>query len=369
MDNKKIGKFLAELRKEKGVTQEQVGYELMTSRENISKWERGINMPTPDSLMLLSKYYGVTVNEILLGERKTEENKEQIENVSVEVMKEGNKRVKTVLKKFTILISFMVIAFLVYYFINTYNTIKVYTVGAVSDNFYVKDGLAIFSKGKSYLRIGTIESKSDFKYDSFEIFVKNKNKEKTVFVSNDDNYTLISDNGYDEIFRYKNLSNIEKNTYIKINYQDKEDIIKLTFQRDMTNNLLVTDTEADIISNKNVQEYNQNDIQKLENYIKGNWAYDEVGAEYVYSGEQNNIKYKLSYHSNSKVLKIEEYTNISKIIEINLIRKTLFYSEEDSEMLNEKYRYDLKSKKCIKGTCDDKQIKNYLDNYLHKYIK
>ena len=100
MDGKKIGRFLAELRKEKGVTQEQVGFVVMTSRENISKWERGINMPTPDSLMLLSKYYGVTVNEILLGERMTEENKEQVENMSVEVIKAGNKRVKRVFKSF-----------------------------------------------------------------------------------------------------------------------------------------------------------------------------------------------------------------------------------------------------------------------------
>ena len=204
MDTKKIGKFLAELRKEKGVTQEQVGYELMTSRENISKWERGINTPTPDSLLLLSKYYDVSVNEILLGERKTEENKEQIENVSVEVMKAGEKRVKTVLKNFVIVIAFMTVSFLAYYFVNTYNTIKVYKIDGMSDNFYIKDGLAIFSKGKSYLRIGNIEPKSDIEFDGFEIFIKDKGAEQVAFYSDDDNYTLISNNGYKEIYSYNN---------------------------------------------------------------------------------------------------------------------------------------------------------------------
>ena len=43
MDSKKIGAFLTELRREAGFTQEQLAEELLVSRENISKWERGIN--------------------------------------------------------------------------------------------------------------------------------------------------------------------------------------------------------------------------------------------------------------------------------------------------------------------------------------
>ena len=43
MNQAKIGKFLAELRKENGMTQEQLGMELQVSRQTISKWEAGVS--------------------------------------------------------------------------------------------------------------------------------------------------------------------------------------------------------------------------------------------------------------------------------------------------------------------------------------
>ncbi len=368
MDTKKIGKFLAELRKEKGVTQEQVGYELMTSRENISKWERGINTPTPDSLLLLSKYYDVSVNEILLGERKTEENKEQIENVSVEVMKAGEKRVKTVLKNFVIVIAFMTVSFLAYYFVNTYNTIKVYKIDGMSDNFYIKDGLAIFSKGKSYLRIGNIEPKSDIEFDGFEIFIKDKGAEQVAFYSDDDNYTLISNNGYKEIYSYNNLKNIEKDTYIKIKYQGKEDVIKLNFQRDMTNNLFMNKNETDVVDED--VKYNNNIVQKLESYVKENWKFNNETSEYSYNYVDGNINYVLYYLPNLQILRIESFDNkIRKIVEINLVRSLLSYSEDNNDNLQELYQYKFSTNKCLSVECNKEQINYYLDNFLYKYIK
>ena len=72
MDIVKIGKFIALLRKEKQITQLELSEKLITSRENVSKWERGINMPSADALLKLSELFEVTINEILIGERKIE---------------------------------------------------------------------------------------------------------------------------------------------------------------------------------------------------------------------------------------------------------------------------------------------------------
>jgi transcriptional regulator with XRE-family HTH domain len=45
MDQKKIGAFLKELRKEKGVTQEQLAEQFQVSSRTVSRWENGNNMP------------------------------------------------------------------------------------------------------------------------------------------------------------------------------------------------------------------------------------------------------------------------------------------------------------------------------------
>ncbi|MBQ2937413.1 MAG: helix-turn-helix domain-containing protein [Clostridia bacterium] len=69
MDQVKIGKFIAELRKEKNMTQQQLGDKIGVSFKTISKWENGRGMPELSLLKPLSEELGVTINEILSGER------------------------------------------------------------------------------------------------------------------------------------------------------------------------------------------------------------------------------------------------------------------------------------------------------------
>ena len=69
MDTVKIGKFLSELRRERGLTQEQLAEKIGTSNKTISRWENGNYMPPVEMLMVLSEFYGVSINEILSGRR------------------------------------------------------------------------------------------------------------------------------------------------------------------------------------------------------------------------------------------------------------------------------------------------------------
>ena len=70
MDQKKIGGFLRTLRKERGVTQEQLAEVLGVSGRTVSRWETGYNMPDIDLLIELADYYGVEIRELLDGERR-----------------------------------------------------------------------------------------------------------------------------------------------------------------------------------------------------------------------------------------------------------------------------------------------------------
>ena len=71
MDQIKIGKFIAELRKVKNMTQEQLGEKLGVSFKTISKWENGRGMPELSTLKPLSEELGISINELLSGERIT----------------------------------------------------------------------------------------------------------------------------------------------------------------------------------------------------------------------------------------------------------------------------------------------------------
>lgn len=69
MDQIKIGKFIATLRKEKELTQEQLGEKLGITNKTISRWENGNYMPDIEILSLLSKEFDVSINELISGER------------------------------------------------------------------------------------------------------------------------------------------------------------------------------------------------------------------------------------------------------------------------------------------------------------
>ena len=74
MNQEKIGKFIAQKRKSKKLTQEQLAEKLGVSTNAVSKWERGLCLMDMSLLKPLSKILDVTINEILSGEEiKTED--------------------------------------------------------------------------------------------------------------------------------------------------------------------------------------------------------------------------------------------------------------------------------------------------------
>ncbi len=69
MDQIKIGKFIASLRREQGLTQEQLGEKLGVTNKTVSRWENGNYMPDIEMLQLLAEEFDVSINELLTGER------------------------------------------------------------------------------------------------------------------------------------------------------------------------------------------------------------------------------------------------------------------------------------------------------------
>ena len=68
MNQEKIGKFIAELRKNKKMTQQDLAEKLGTTDKSISRWENGKCMPDLSLFPLLSKELEVSVNDLMNGE-------------------------------------------------------------------------------------------------------------------------------------------------------------------------------------------------------------------------------------------------------------------------------------------------------------
>ena len=65
MDNKRIGKLISELRKKKGLTQQELGDKVGVGFRAVSKWENGVTLPDISIISELSKVLGINVDQLL----------------------------------------------------------------------------------------------------------------------------------------------------------------------------------------------------------------------------------------------------------------------------------------------------------------
>ena len=97
MDQLKIGKFIAECRKRENLTQMQLAEKLGITDKAISKWERGIAMPDLSAMLELCDILGISVNELLSGEKiSMENNNQKNEQLLLDMAKELEKKNKTI---------------------------------------------------------------------------------------------------------------------------------------------------------------------------------------------------------------------------------------------------------------------------------
>ncbi len=114
MDNNKIGKFIASLRKEKGLTQQELGDKLFVTDKAVSKWERGLSLPDITLLGKLADILGVEVVDILDGQKGTDR-KINIEEEVIKITNDLNKVHKK--KRNRILFIIIILIFIIIYIV------------------------------------------------------------------------------------------------------------------------------------------------------------------------------------------------------------------------------------------------------------
>lgn len=99
MNQQKTGEFLKRLRREKGLTQEQLAERFYVSSRTVSRWETGSNLPDVATLIELADYYEVDIRELIDGERKSETMDRQTKETLVKVAQYAQKKEKLVQAK------------------------------------------------------------------------------------------------------------------------------------------------------------------------------------------------------------------------------------------------------------------------------
>lgn len=112
MDYNKIGNFIATERKAKKLTQAKLAEKVFVSEKTISKWENGKGLPDTNSLPKLCEILGVSLNELLNGERTVMENKQQNEEMLLNIAKELERKNKAIWKSMWVILSVSIIALL-----------------------------------------------------------------------------------------------------------------------------------------------------------------------------------------------------------------------------------------------------------------
>ena len=166
MNQQKIGKFIQERRKEKELTQVELAERLGVSNRTISKWENGNSLPDYSMFNDLCKELDVSINELLSGEKLTEDNyQEKLEKNFMDTIDYNNKmRNKKIKKIVFIIIGLLVIwllykSFILFYFSTRYVSQDVDKLFPYNKEIY---NLKIKNNGKANKVFGPDYAKINF---------------------------------------------------------------------------------------------------------------------------------------------------------------------------------------------------------------
>lgn len=150
MNLKKIGKFIAEMRKAKGLTQEELAEKLGVNNRTISRWENGKNMPDISLYKPLCEILKISIEELVNGEKTDKGNVNySIEKAIINTMNSSEKdksRMSKIIKILSILILIIaiIVAVLIIYYEKKYPKIDIYNLDVIkSENNQLNEDLTL----------------------------------------------------------------------------------------------------------------------------------------------------------------------------------------------------------------------------------
>ena len=355
MDVNKIGEFIKKLRTDKGLSQTGLGDLIPVDRSVISKWERGEVLPPVDKMKMLCDIFDISIDELISGELKTDENKKEHENNLFNyLLKQDYKYKKLKLSSILAVLICLVlmISFLIYYFFETHDSEKVYRVYGSSNNYILKDGLLVITREKSYLKIGSINLKDNNNNKVYDIILYYKeNGEDKIIYEGDSDLVLSDMYGYSGLINCSNLNEIKDYLYIKI---DEEEMKLELYEAYKNDNYILDDWEE--VSDEKV--FSESNIKINMDKINKEFECDKMFCKK--DTKDGLIKYDKG--NNIIYLKNEKFK-----AQFDLNYNKFLYMSED-----ENFYYEKNILNCSSGNCEnykeiyDKYFTNLISNYIVK---
>lgn len=374
MNMQKIGKFILQLRQEKNLSQSDLANLIPVTRQAVSRWEKGQSIPDSSTLLIISKIFDVSINELLNGERFKKEEPKKLEKIALDMIDKNNsqsKKFKRVLLFMVLIILLLSFSFLAYYFINSYNSITVYKIEGENKNFTMQNGIFISTKQKTYFRLGKLIYNNNIEVKNVRLYYKNGNKEKTIFKDSDADILITDYYGYNEFFSYEDINSIVKKLYLEINYNNnKVEILKLKVKKDFANDIFFYHKKA--VNGQNstkIEPVIKNESPEMSRIIsnmreKGN----KVDETYVIDKKDQKKDILLTYFENSEEIILDVIENSCTETWNYMFDKEyiLVYSKYKNEKLIRREYITFLNLDDLKSS--EKSIINSFFYYINKYL-
>lgn len=351
IDNEKVGKFIENLRKEKGLTQQDLADILSVSNQAVSKLEGGRNLPDIAIQRVICDTFNITMEELHAGERDIKKR-----NKTKKIRKEN--------KIFSIALMCIVpvMVFFVVYFIINFRALKIYYSNSqiTNEENSIRANLLIFKLPRKLIIF--INNIYPYNYEvkdsdllDLKLYSGNKKLLNSSMIKNDvfeiDTLTFDPNN-------VKLILNIESVTGEKRKFQREVKLVKYTSN----------DRNDDKYKNKSLKFLSNDEIVKK--LLKDGYINTENKVYEKKIDKDNSllrIKYDLE-HENINILYIHnEYTEkISIDYQVKMF-KTIVFNNNNINNISEKYIFDLKNEKniCEIGECATlKKTRKMVEKYL-----
>lgn len=360
------------IRQERKLTQKEIGDIIGVSDRTISKWENGTTVPDLCQIRNICKKLEISPSLLIKSEKKLRDN---ITNLRRKI----GKILNYILHNIFLITFILVFILLLLYFINNYNSIKIYDLKYNSENISFENGYLFKTKVTNILIINDIKI-NKIKYNPIDTKVKiytlvNGDK-KIIYTSENLNNIYIEENKSGADLLSKDvIESIKQNLYLLIETKDENNNeynyeCQITFKEKYNNNKLLYKsyiknnsvdtlgfpfdnlTDSPKINNKStkVMSKNNNNANKLASL---GYEYDRENDVYFKVDENNKIEYQVNIGKltikkfERKSLKNISYYSSSKLI-------TLTSLNNKSELItNLKYDVPLNEMYCYKSNCEN----------------
>ena len=360
------------IRQERKLTQKEIGDIIGVSDRTISKWENGTTVPDLCQIRNICKKLEISPSLLIKSEKKLRDN---ITNLR----RKMGKILNYILHNIFLITFILVFILLLLYFINNYNSIKIYDLKYNSENISFENGYLFKTKVTNILIINDIKI-NKIKYNPIDTKVKlytlvNGDK-KIIYTSENLNNIYIEENKSGADLLSKDvIESIKQNLYLLIETKDENNNeynyeCQITFKEKYNNNKLLYKsyiknnsvntlgfpfdnlTDSPKINNKStkVMSKNNNNANKLASL---GYEYDKENDVYFKVDENTKIEYQVNIGKltikkfERKSLKNISYYSSSKLI-------TLTSLNNKSELItNLKYDVPLNEMYCYKSNCEN----------------